>query len=440
MNPRSPLPPLLLALLLPVAGPNPATANSDHAPASATTGSIATDGHDALAEERASLMRIGEAKLASGDATSALIAYRQVATSTNEDEEEASAQALLGMARAYRLGGNGVKAAATYEHLVGNHPTFSDLPTALLELGRTLRDLGSPKLAINRFYSVIHSTLKMPEAESERYRRVVRTAQFEIAETHLYIGNYEEASRFFKRLDLLDLAPADRGRARFKAAYCLALSGDRQGAVIAFNKFINQDPQDENSPEARFLLAQLLADLGRKEESLRVTITLLQSEYARGDATGRWRIWQRRTGNQLANQFYQQADYVSALILYRALDALDPAPAWRVPVLYQIGLCQERLQQPGNAVTTYDTLKKIAGEEPSPELADFTRMAAWRSEQISWVSTTRDEIIHLRPTAPEPTSAPANASSPSSSSNSSAALSVPGVPSAPGVPKAPTPL
>ncbi len=409
MKPRPPLIPLLLAVLIPVTGTRPVAANPGPAAATATAGSIATDGHDAVADERASLMRIGAAKLASGDAASALIAYRQVATSTNEEEEEAAGQALLGMARAYRLAGNGVKAAATYEHLVGNHPTFSDLPSALLELGRTLRDLGSPKLAIARFYSVIHSTLKMPEAESERYRRVVRTAQFEIAETHLYIGNYEEASRFFKRLDLLDLAPADRGRARFKAAYSLLQSGDRQGAVIALNKFITQDPQDENSPEARFLLAQLLAELGRKEESLRVTINLLQSEFARGDATGRWRAWQRRTGNQLANLYYQQADYVSALVLYRALDALDTTPAWRVPVLYQIGLCQERLQQPANAVATYDLLKKIAGTESAPEIIDFTRMADWRARQISWIATAHDQITNLRPALPAPAAAPSPA-------------------------------
>lgn len=351
--------------------------------------------HDIAADERASLLRIGDAKLTSGDHASALIAYRQVAQATDVPDEKA--RALLGLARAYRLAGDGVKSVATYERLIKDHADFAEIPVALLELGRTLRDLGSPKLAIARFYSVIHSTLKLPEAESERYRRIVRTAQFEIAETHLATGNYSEAVRFFQRLDLLDLAPADRARARFKAAQARMYSGDTDAAIGAFRVFIAQDPDDPHSPEARYLLARLLADKGRRDDSLRVTLDLLTHESQRGQDTDRWRAWQRRTGNQLANQFYEQGEFSSALLLYRALDALDPSPAWRVPVLYQIGLCQERLAQTTAAVATYEEIKKLAGDTPSPELADTARMAAWRVRQLAWADSAREQLGNLRP-------------------------------------------
>ena len=393
------LPLLLLVTLLSPAAVTTAPAAEDqaesqasspaHQPAAQATPSLA------VTEEHASLIRIGEAKLASGDATSALIAYRQIASTAIDENEEALA--LLGLARAYRLNGDGVKAAATYEHLLKNHPDYAELPSALLELGRTLRDLGSPKLALARFYSVINSTLKLPEAESERYRRIVRTAQFEIAETHLSTGNYSEAVRFFNRLDLLDLAPADRARARFKAAQCRVYAGDKPGAVTALTVFIAQDPGDSHSPEARFLLAQLLGDLGRRDESLRVTLELLNNERARGDKSGNWQTWQRRTGNQLANQFYQQGEFASALLVYRSLDALDPTPAWRVPVLYQLGLCLERLDQPAAAIEAYTQIQKLAGENPPSTLADIVRMAAWRSTQIAWSITTRTQIHALGP-------------------------------------------
>lgn len=391
------LPLLLLVTLLP-----PLSASSDLAvgghgasqdtppapvPAAETAG--------AEAEERASLMRIGELKLAAGDAASALIAYRQIATTAVDEAEEA--RALLGLARAHRLAGDGVKAAATYEHLVKTLPDCAELPTALLELGRTLRDLGSPKLAIARFYSVINSTLKLPEAESNRYRSIVRTAQFEIAETHLSSGNYPEAVRFFNRLDLLDLAPSDRARARFKAAQSRIYAGDKTGAVTALTVFIAQDPGDTHSPEARFLLAQLLGELGRREESLRVTLELLNNERARSDKSGNWLAWQRRTGNQLANQFYQQGEFVSALQLYRSLDALDSTPAWRVPVLYQLGLCQERMDQSAAALEAYSQIQKLAGANPPANLAEIVRMAAWRSTQIAWALSTRTQIQDLGP-------------------------------------------
>jgi tetratricopeptide (TPR) repeat protein len=349
-------------------------------------------------EERASLLRIGAAKLASGDTASALIAYRQIATTAVNDDEEVIA--LLGLARAYRLSRDGVKAAAIYENVIKNHPDSSELPTALLELGRTFRDLGSPKLAMARFYSVINSTLKLPEAESERYRRIVRTAQFEIAETHLAMGNYPEAVRFFNRLDLLDLAPVDRSRARFKAAQSRIYAGDKTGAITALTVLIGQDPNDPNGPEARFLLAQLLGELGRRDESLRVTLDLLNNERARGDTSGTWQTWQRRTGNQLANQFYQQGEFASALLVYRSLEALDPSPAWRVPVLYQLGLCLERLDQSPGAIEAYTKIQKLAGEKPPANLDEIVRMAAWRSKQIAWTLTTRNQIQDLGPISP----------------------------------------
>jgi tetratricopeptide (TPR) repeat protein len=401
-------------ILSPVAARAPAQSPDDaHAPAAAPPEEPAPD---RVAEERASLIRIGEAKLAAGDGDSALIAFRQVSTSPIDDKTRAVA--LLGLARAYRLTGQSVKAAATYEHLIQNHPGFIEIPSALLELGRTLRDLGGNRLALARFYSVIHSTLKLPEAETERYRRIVRTAQFEIAETHLTMGNYAEAVRFFERLNLLDLAAADRARARFKAAQCRLLAGDKTGAVRELSLCIAQDPDDINSPEARFLLAILFNELGRPADSLKVTLDLLTHEKAKADLTGVWQSWQRRTGNRLANQFYEKGEFHSASLLYRALDALSPEPAWRLPILYQLGLCLERLEQPAAAIEIYARIQTLAGENPSAALADIVRMALWRTEQIGWTTAARAEIQSLKsfdpPAPPEP--------------------AVPAVPAAPAVP------
>lgn len=345
-------------------------------------------------EEHESLLRIGDKKLAAGDGASALVAYRQVASAPLDDKE--SALALLGMARAYRTSGEGVKAVATYEHLLLELPNAAEGPIALLELGRALRDLGSTKLALSRFYSVINSTLKLPEGESDRYKSIVRTAQFEIAETHMAAGAYAEAAKFFARLDLLDLAPEDRSRARFKAAQAKALSSDDLTAASVLELYIEENPDDINSPEARFMLANLFYKLGRLNESLQVTLHLLHHERSRGDPTGTWLSWQRRTGNLLANQFYEQGEFFSALQLYRSLDVLGDTPEWRVPVLYQTGLCQERLRQNDEALATYATIKKIAGEKPAPALLDIVRMADWRTGQIRWQTTTRVAVDALK--------------------------------------------
>jgi len=355
-------------------------------------------------DEQASLLRLGERRLAAGDLESALLAYNSVATTTEDPVQLATA--LLGLARTLRKSGEGVKAAATYELLLRNHPGFIETPSALLEVGRTYRELGSPKLAIARFYSVLNATLRMPEAEGVHYRRTVRSAQFEIAETHLSTGDYANAIKFYSRLNMLDLAPADRARARFKVAHARLLAGEDLAAVTALRTFIEQEPVAEQNPEARFLLATLLSKLGREEESLQVTLDLLKHEHQRNTPKApAWLAWQRRTGNQLANQFYTRNDFTGALLLFRALAALDPAPEWRLPILYHVGLCEERLNQHAAALAAYEEIAKFAGAKPAPALVDVVRMAAWRSEQLGWFKRSQVDMGELGP--PPAISAPA---------------------------------
>ena len=245
---------------------------------------------------------------------------------------------------------------------------------------------------------MINSTLRLPEAETVRYRRTVRTAQFEIAETHLSTGDYANAIKFFNRLDLLDLAPADRARARFKAAEARVLAGESLAAVTALRTFIEQEPGAAQNPEARFLLGTLLARLGRHEDSLQVTLELLRHEHARTAPNApAWLAWQRRTGNQLANQFYIRNDFAGALLLFRALAALDAAPEWRLPILYHIGLCEERLNQHGAALEAYREIGKAAGEKPAAVIADVARMAAWRCDQLAWLTRAQTALGELGP-------------------------------------------
>jgi tetratricopeptide (TPR) repeat protein len=340
----------------------------------------------------AGLLRLGERKLESGDYQMALIAFEQVGRETNlKSEREA---ALAGMARTYRRSGDLVKAVATYERLIHDHAGALDTPRYLLELGRTLRAVGAPKLAISRFYSVIHTVIKVPPGQADTYLQLARTAQYEIADTHFQMGNFEEAARFFSRLNLLDLAPADRARAEFKAAEARARAGDPEAAVAAFRRFVERNPQDELNAEARFQLAALLHKLGRPTESLNVTLELLRREQVNaGIDQPRWIYWQRRTGNQLANEFYQQGDFASALAIYTRLVDLSPEPRWRLPVLYQMALCQERLMQTGLARDLYEEIRQAAAQ--SADFAELERMAVWRLGQLAWSEEIAQRVEKL---------------------------------------------
>ena len=354
-------------------------------------------------EEVIGLQTLGTSLTERGDWAAAEIAFRQILSSRRANNEDL-ASALIGLARVYRKHGELTKAAAIYERYLKDYPTDERVPDALLELGRTHRALGAYQLAFARFYSVINSTLKLSSQGFEHYQVLAKTAQFEIAETHFQQGNFAEANKFFSRLRLLDLAPADRARAHFKSAYALHLGGDLAGAVTALRAYLEQWPQDENVGEARYLLALSLRALDHKQEALEATLQLLRAEQASADPK-RWSYWQRRTGNQLANQFFQDGDTLNALAIYQGLAALADDPAWRLPVTYQIALCYERMRLNDRAAAAYQSIvdnanpppaAKAAGAEPAKpanaELTELARMAAWRLTQLNWHEQTEQQL------------------------------------------------
>ena len=342
------------------------------------------------------LLNLGANLTERGDYDAAEIAYRQILNRRNVGATDLKS-ALLGLAHMHRKHGELTKAAAIYERYLKDYPGDERTPDALLDLGRTLRSLGVYKMAINRFYNVINSTLKLPTGEGfEHYQLLAKTAQFEIAETHFEAGEFEEAGKFFTRLRLLDLAPADRARAHFKAAYSLRLQGNLPDAVSTFRAYLQQWPDDENVPEARYLLAVTLRELKRTQEAFQTTLDLLHEEKARvATDPKRWVYWQRRTGNQLANDFFESGDTLNAHAIYTGLVELSSDPAWRLPITYQIALCYERLGILDRARTSYQAIVDTAGPTPAPDLAELVRMSAWRLEHLEWRDRAARQISNF---------------------------------------------
>jgi TolA-binding protein len=354
------------------------------------------------AAEAKGLLALGITLTDRNDFSAAEIAYRQILNSADfalADQKDA----LLGIARTYRRSGSFTKAAAIYEKFLKQFPDENRVPDALLDLGRTLRAMGAYRLAISRFYSVINSTLKLPTEGFDHYQLLAKTAQYEIAETHFEAGEYTEAGKFFSRVRLLDLAASDRARAHFKCACALQLSGDLDGAVSALRTYLDQWPQDENVAEARYLLATTLRQLNRTDEALAVTLALLREQQANSSIDPkRWAYWQRRTGNQLANEFFQSGDTINALAIYQGLTALSTDPVWRLPAIYQIALCYERLRLTDRARSSYQSILDAVAQAPAPkdsavtataaDLNELAHMARWRLAHLEWSEQTERQL------------------------------------------------
>lgn len=393
---RSTLPPVRLSLALLVAGGSPVVGselaeNTDGASSSeaetipaAEVVSLEPLGVSETPDDSElvpSLLRIARNKSDEGlheDARLALYAILELDTT---DAEEV--QVFSRLAESYRATEQYTRAAAILEKLMETYPGSPEIPRTLLHLGRIYRDMGVGKLAVARFYAVLNATLKLDHQRLTEYQLLARTAQFEIAETHLRFGRFEDASEYFRRLSLLDLAPEDRARAQFKVAYALHLGKDYAKAVRDFRRFLQQNSEGPDVPEALYLLSLALERQAQHEESLAEALKLFDPARIPEEERDDWRYWQRRAGNHLANEFFRNGRLTHALQLYTQLAAVSSEPHWKAPALYQVGLSAERLGDYPRAKSAYAEVLSLA--EETPALREIGAMAQWRSDHLEWM-------------------------------------------------------
>ena len=330
--------------------------------------------------------------------------------------------ALREIADTYEKHKQTTKAVTIYEKMIELFPRDPDLPDLYFKAGQLYRETGAYGRAVSRFYSVLNTALKINERGVASYRELSQRAQMEIAETYLLTGDYKQAAKFFQLLARSELSDEQRARVQFKALHCQFLLEDSAGAIIAAEKFVAEFPEDASVPECRFIQASALRALGRKKEAFETVLALLRAEKVRREkAPDRWAYWQKKAGNEFANEFYKQGDFLGALTIYQTLAKLGEDAEWQWPVIYQMGLCFERLRLVSRAAESYkyiiDQSKKAqpAGGALSENLASLLQMAQWRGEQLAWQYTTETQLQHL---LGEPQQAPAAASPDASQSTS----------------------
>ena len=164
----------------------------------------------------------------------------------------------------------------------------------------------------------------------------------------------DEVLDFYGMLARLDLPPESQAQVHLKLVHCAYLLDDLPGAVEKAQKFLEKYPDHFSVPECRYLLASALRGQKRNRESFEVVITLLRKQKVQKEkAPEQWVFWQKKAGNEFANTYYNEGEIANALTIYQTLARLNEDADWQWPVIYQMGLCFERLRLTSRAAEAY---------------------------------------------------------------------------------------
>ena len=350
------------------------------------------------ADEIQGLLTLSRKYAQTKDWVNAEASFHKILSLSVPDKEKR--EAMLEMGQMFEASKNYSKAALTYESFLDRFPEDPAEVDVSIRLGRACRELGAFKSALGKFYNALHGSMRPvgPEA-ADRQKKLALRAQFEIAETHFAKGDYPEARRFYSRLTLLDMSDDDRTLVQFRLAYTVYLTGDFGECAALTRQFIAEHPESERTAESYYLLSRSLQKLGRGDEAAKETLNLLKDENSHKATTPElWKRWQKRAGTEVASELYEHGDARNALAIFQRVAELDPSPDSRLPAVYQIGLCFERLRLFNRAFEAYAyiTSAQPSGKDAKPAGANYfgeiKEMAQWRVDYLHWITNADREL------------------------------------------------
>jgi tetratricopeptide (TPR) repeat protein len=209
---------------------------------------------------------------------------------------------------------------------------------------------------------------------------------------------------YFTRMLKQNNPLVDRSLVQYRLLRALSELGKHEEAMGQARDYLEHFPDAAERAEVRFIVAHSLKALGRNNEAMQQVLALLQEQKKQAPSNPEvWAYWQQRAGNEIANQLFRDGDYTKALDVYLSLAALNPAPAWQIPVQYQVGMSYEKLQQPQLATQTYSnilTRELTIGTNSSPGLKSLFDMARWRIGYLSWESHAESSARDFSPAKP----------------------------------------
>ncbi|HAV61189.1 MAG TPA: hypothetical protein DCY13_02350 [Verrucomicrobiales bacterium] len=337
-----------------------------------------------------------------GDFPLALANLQAVLDGQSDDSFKKTA--LLELAFTQQMAQQFPEAIKSYGIFLKRFQNDAGLPEVLLRQGLLYREIGASTAAIAKFHSVMSTALNLNMDEFEYYRKIVLLAQTQIAETLYSDGKFDQAADKFQVLLRNESTLLDREAVQYRLILCLHGLKRHSELIASAQDYLARSATTGEAPHVRYLLSLSLKDIGRNGEALSQVMTLLQT--ASTQDSENWRAWRQRTGNEIANRLYLDADYPRALDLYLNLVGLDSSPEWQFPVWYQIGLTHEHMKAPQQAVAAYQNIIDRTEEIPvsaGPGTRTLVDMARWRRDFIQWkLEAERSKVILQQPADPRP--------------------------------------
>jgi len=269
-------------------------------------------------------------------------------------------------------------------------------------LGEFYQAAGLYEKAIGVFYEVINAVVISGSSELEAYLPVARMAQFQIARTNYEMGDYGRAFEAFDRIDVLDLSRENREVVLYYEIIAGLKAGELKTGERLLQEFTEAFPESEYSRELTYLWAELAMMQGRTDKATELLVGIIESFDVSGIRSNREEVfWKQQAGNRLANRFYAEGEYASALRIYQGMLGLSDSPNWQLPVIYQMALCFEKLGFLDRAAESYTYLvedfERIGEAQLDRMLLNLKESVEWRSEVLQWkqaVETTGSSLLN----------------------------------------------
>ena len=290
-----------------------------------------------------------------------------------------------------QAGGHLERALQLLAEYVERYSRDPAVPEVLLRQGYLLRRLDLKDEAIEKFYLVLRSVPRIEGRNIAYSRRLVMMAQSAIADTCSDLGRHAEAAELYGRMLQTKSEELEVETVRIKQLRSLRESAADGVLERQAMGFLEDFPDSDYIPEARYFLAHSLKQQKKRDAALEQFQLLLEAvELAAPDRLTRWMPWKLRVGNELANQFYLEGDYLSSVSLYRALAKSNAEGQTRQSFQYQVGLCEERLGQVEEAIKTY---QQIVDAPANPSVGSNTNANAVPVQILRNMATLRISVL-----------------------------------------------